>query len=155
VPSRLVAKAEEKRQLGVALRFPSAARAEDIAQSQQSNISRGKSVVLARPMPITPFLKGEKFDAETTRAMGAALEMVCVALRTGDCADDVKQAIADKIIALAKAGERHPDALCEQVLKEIRTAPLSTMTVIKEGSPEPPLVGSRAGLSCLGLDPTS
>jgi hypothetical protein len=39
------------------------------------------------PMPITPFLKGEKFDAETTRAMGAALEMACVALRTGDCAD--------------------------------------------------------------------
>jgi hypothetical protein len=38
-------------------------------------------------MPITPFLKGEKFDAETTRAMGAALEMACVALRTGDCAD--------------------------------------------------------------------
>jgi hypothetical protein len=74
-------------------------------------------------MPITPFLKGEKFDAETTRAMGAALEMACVALRTGDCADDVKQAIADKIIALAKAGERNPDALCEQVLKEIRTEP--------------------------------
>jgi hypothetical protein len=79
------------------------------------------------PMPITPFLKGEKFDAETTRAMGAALEMACVALRTGDCADDVKQVIANKIIALAKAGERNPDALCEQVLKDIRTEP-STLT---------------------------
>jgi hypothetical protein len=73
-------------------------------------------------MPITPFLKGEKFDAET-RAMGAALEMACVALRTGDCADDVKQAIANKIIALAKAGERNPDRLCEQVLKDVRTEP--------------------------------
>ena len=68
-------------------------------------------------MPITPFLKGEKFDAETTRAMGAALEMACVALRTGDCAGDVKQAIANKIIALANAGERNPDALCEQVIE--------------------------------------
>jgi hypothetical protein len=74
-------------------------------------------------MPITPFLNGEKFDSETTRVMGVALEMACLALRTGDCADDVKQAIANKIIALAKAGERSPDALCEQVLKDIRTAP--------------------------------
>ena len=74
-------------------------------------------------MPITPFLNGEKFDAETTRVMGAALEMACVALRTGDCADDVKQAIANKIIALAKAGERNPDTLCEQVLKDVRTEP--------------------------------
>jgi hypothetical protein len=43
------------------------------------------------------------------------------ALRTGDCADGVKQTIANKIIALAKAGERNPDILCEQVLKDIRT----------------------------------
>jgi hypothetical protein len=41
--------------------------------------------------------------------------MSCLALRTGDCADDVKQAIANKIISLAKAGERNPDVLCEQV----------------------------------------
>jgi hypothetical protein len=74
-------------------------------------------------MPITPFLHGEKFDSETTRVMGVALEMACLALRTGDCADDVKQAVANKIIALAKAGERNPDALCEQVLKDIRTEP--------------------------------
>jgi len=74
-------------------------------------------------MPITPFLNGEKFDSETRRVMGVALEMACLALRTGDCADDIKQAIANKIIALAKAGERNPDALCEQVLKDIRTEP--------------------------------
>jgi hypothetical protein len=55
--------------------------------------------------------------------MGVALEMACLALRTGDCADDVKQIIATKIIALAKAGESNPDVLCEQVLKEIRTEP--------------------------------
>ena len=35
-------------------------------------------------MPITPFLNGEEFDQETTRVMGVALEMACVALRTGD-----------------------------------------------------------------------
>jgi hypothetical protein len=49
--------------------------------------------------------------------------MVCVAPQTGDCDDDVKQAIADKIIALAKAGERNPDLLCEQALRDIRTEP--------------------------------
>jgi hypothetical protein len=48
---------------------------------------------------------------------------LCVALRVGDCADDVKQAIVNKIIFLAKAGERRPDVLCDQVLKDIRTQP--------------------------------
>ena len=73
-----------------------------------------------------PILNGENFDSETTRVMGVALEMACVALRTGDCADDVKQAIANKIIALARAGESNPDVLCEQVLKDIRTPPMET-----------------------------
>jgi translocator protein len=45
-------------------------------------------------MPITPFLNGQKFDAETRRVLGVAFELVCVALRTGDCDDDVKQCIA-------------------------------------------------------------
>jgi hypothetical protein len=72
---------------------------------------------------ITPFLNGEQFDSETTRVLGVALEMVCIALRTGDCDDDVKQALANKIIALAKAGERNPDMLCEQALKDIRGEP--------------------------------
>src|SRR6266516_385914 len=46
--------------------------------------------------------------------------MVCIALRTGDCDDGVKQAIAKKLIALSKAGERNPDILCEEALKDIR-----------------------------------
>ena len=75
-------------------------------------------------MPITSFLNGEDFDPETTRVLGVAFELTCVALRTGDCADDVKQAIANKIIALAQAGERNPDILCEQVLKDIRRPPM-------------------------------
>jgi hypothetical protein len=72
-------------------------------------------------MPITPFLKGHRFDGESTRALDVALEMVCLALRTGDCDDGVTQAIATKLIALAEAGERNPDRLCEQALKDIRT----------------------------------
>jgi len=71
-------------------------------------------------MPITPFLNGERFDPESARVLSVALEMVCIALRTGDCDDDIKQAIATKLIALVKAGERNPDILCEEVLKDIR-----------------------------------
>jgi hypothetical protein len=71
-------------------------------------------------VPITPFLNGERFNPETRRILGVALELTCIALRTGDCADDVKQAIADKLIALAKTGERNPDVLCEKVLRDIR-----------------------------------
>jgi len=48
--------------------------------------------------------------------------MVCIALRTGDRDEGVKQAIATKLVALAKAGERNPDILCEQVLRDIRRA---------------------------------
>jgi hypothetical protein len=71
-------------------------------------------------MPITPFLNGQKFDAETRRVLGVAFELVCVAMRTGDRDDDVKQCIASQIIELANDGERHPDVLCERALKLIR-----------------------------------
>ena len=65
-------------------------------------------------MPITPYLDGQRFDPEAKRILGLAFEMTCIALRIGDCDDGIKQAIADKIIDLAKAGERSPDVLCEQ-----------------------------------------
>jgi hypothetical protein len=71
-------------------------------------------------MPITPYLNGQKFDPETKRILGLAFEMTCTALQIGDCDDGVNQAIADKIIDLAKAGTRNPDALCEQALSDIR-----------------------------------
>ena len=70
-------------------------------------------------MPIRSLLNGEQFDQESIRIFGVAFEQVC-GLRTGDCADDVKQAIANKIIELAKTGERNPDLLCERALKEVR-----------------------------------
>ena len=53
-------------------------------------------------MPIRPFLNDEQFDQETIRILGVAFAQVCIALRTGDCDDHVKQAIANKIIELAK-----------------------------------------------------
>ena len=71
-------------------------------------------------MPITSYLNGVRFDPETKRVLGVALEMVCIALRIGDGDEGVKQAIVTKLIELAKAGERNPDLLCERVLEEIR-----------------------------------
>jgi hypothetical protein len=80
-------------------------------------------------MPIQPFLNSENFDLETTRVLGVAFELTCVGLQVGDCADDVKQAIANKIIALAKSGERNPDVLCEQALKDIRRPDMEAAAV--------------------------
>lgn len=71
-------------------------------------------------MPITPFLNGRKFDSETRRILGVAFELACVALRIGECDDDVRQTIANRIIEVADDGERNPDVLCEKALKLIR-----------------------------------
>jgi hypothetical protein len=71
-------------------------------------------------MPITPYLNGARFDPETKRILGLAFELVSLALRIGDSGDDVRQAIATKIIERLKAGERNPAVLCEQVLKDVR-----------------------------------
>jgi hypothetical protein len=70
-------------------------------------------------MLITPYLNGQHFDPETKRVLGLALELVCNVLRTGDSDDHVKQAIANKLIALAKDGERNPDVLCDQAPEDI------------------------------------
>ena len=77
---------------------------------------------LMQPLPATrhrPFLNGEQFNEETLRILGVAFEQICVALRIGHCDDDVKHAIANKIIALARTGERNPDLLCERTLEDI------------------------------------
>jgi hypothetical protein len=71
-------------------------------------------------MPIAPYLNGKRFDPETKRVLSIAFELVCTALQIGASGDDVEQAIADKVIELAKVGERHPDMLCERVLEDIR-----------------------------------
>jgi hypothetical protein len=95
-------------------------------------------------MPITPFLNGQNFDPETRRILGVAFELVCVALRIGDCDDDVKQAIANKIIQLASDGQRNPDVLGERALKVIREEPsLGYARPPAECWAEQPALGSR------------
>jgi hypothetical protein len=73
-----------------------------------------------RPMPITPFLDGLQFDPETRRLIGVAFEMARVALEQ-QWVDHADTILAGRIIALAQAGERNPDALCEQALYGLRS----------------------------------
>ena len=54
-------------------------------------------------------------ESETIRVMGLAFEMALIALRLAD---------RDDIIALAKAGERDPERLCDGVMKEFGKRPL-------------------------------
>jgi hypothetical protein len=67
-------------------------------------------------MPITSFLGGEKFDPETTRIMGAALEMARVTVKRDWGGIYASHIIAKRIVELAKAGERDPKVLCERAL---------------------------------------
>jgi hypothetical protein len=69
-------------------------------------------------MPIRPYLDGQRFDPETIRVMGLAFEMTQVALRIADWHDLANEVVAHRIIALAKAGERDHERLCDKVLKE-------------------------------------
>jgi len=65
------------------------------------------------------FLNSEMLDPDTTRSMGVAFEMACVALRLAGRGDIAKAMVAEKIIELAKAGERDANTLCEHSLKEL------------------------------------
>jgi hypothetical protein len=73
--------------------------------------------------PSRAYLDGLKFDGETIRQMGIAFEMALASLRTTpDCNDPIRAALAQRIIALAKAGERDPERLCDGALKDLRPA---------------------------------
>jgi hypothetical protein len=77
-------------------------------------------------MPIQQFLNGEDFDRETTHAMGVAFEIACVALQLRGRSDPATTAmIAQKIIAVARTGERCATALCDRALSELGCPTLS------------------------------
>jgi hypothetical protein len=69
-------------------------------------------------MPIRSYLNGHRFDPETMRLMGLAYEMTLISLRLVDRGDISNNVIAQKLIELAKSGERDPERLCEAVLQQ-------------------------------------
>jgi len=74
-------------------------------------------------MPIPEFLDGFKFDPEVKRIMGLAFEMTCAAIKYTSRPDVAREAVARRIIELAKNGVRNPDRLCERVLDDLRKLP--------------------------------
>jgi hypothetical protein len=74
-----------------------------------------------RFMPIRAYLDGQKFDGETIRLIGIAFEIAVGSLgATPSCDDPLRQALAQNIVALAKAGKQDPERLCEAALKAVR-----------------------------------
>ena len=70
-------------------------------------------------MPITPFLKGQAFQPEVTRAMGIAFDNACESLRLSATADLATEVVARKVIELAQKGLIDPEQLCRDVLKAL------------------------------------
>jgi hypothetical protein len=88
-------------------------------------------------MPIRSHLNGQRFDPETLRIMGLAYEMGLVTLqRTDGIVNPTREAVAQKIIDLAKAGERDPDRLCDGALKA--TQPMAPALISDPSSLPPP-----------------
>ncbi len=69
-------------------------------------------------MSIAALFKDEAFGPDDIKAMSAALGDVCKTLDLGDEAKTEKEAVAERIIALAREGERSPAGLRDRVLKE-------------------------------------
>jgi hypothetical protein len=74
-------------------------------------------------MPISQYLDGHRFDPETKCAVGVAFELTRAALRLDDRTDPIVAIIANRIIELAKAGERNADLLCERTLADLNAPP--------------------------------
>src|SRR5262249_21040262 len=66
-------------------------------------------------MAIASYLDDFDADPETKRVLHVALEMTRAALGLAD--DFANGIIAKQIVELARAGERHPDVLCEGVVR--------------------------------------
>ena len=69
-------------------------------------------------MPIRPYLKEGSFDPREVECMSIALEDVCRVLKLPPSAKVAKQAIAERIIELAKSGTVDPNTLRDRVLRE-------------------------------------
>jgi hypothetical protein len=82
--------------------------------------SSGSGFCPESPMPIRPYLDGQRFDPETIRVLGLAFEMARVALRFADRGELENEVLARKIIDLAKAGECDPERLCDGVVQQFR-----------------------------------
>ena len=88
-------------------------------------------------MPIRQYLQGHRFDPETARLLGVAFEIALVTLQQRREIGPLRDAVAQKIIELAEAGERDPERLCDAALKACQT------TIVAGPNPFPPAASPR------------
>jgi hypothetical protein len=69
-------------------------------------------------MTIVPYLGDGAFDPDDIKAMSMALDDVCKTLNLTYGASAARQVIAERIIELARRGERSPTVLRNRVLHE-------------------------------------
>jgi tartrate dehydratase beta subunit/fumarate hydratase class I family protein len=69
-------------------------------------------------MTIVPLLRDSAFEPDDIKVMSAALDEVCDTLHLTDRAKAAREVIAERIIELARRGERSPTRLRDRVLKE-------------------------------------
>jgi hypothetical protein len=67
---------------------------------------------------IIPFLRDQAFDQHDINAMSMALDDICRALKLPDDDHPARRVIAERVIDLARTGERNASALRERVMKE-------------------------------------
>jgi hypothetical protein len=71
-------------------------------------------------MAIDRLLHKSLFQHEDIKAMAQAFEDVWVAVEMYERNDDFAQALAAKVVACARSGERNPKRLCEMVLAKLQ-----------------------------------
>jgi hypothetical protein len=74
-------------------------------------------------VPIRVYLKGREFDAESIRVLGIAFECARSALHVFPSDEVLSEAIAARIIELARTGERDPEKLCDFAIAALKTPP--------------------------------
>jgi hypothetical protein len=65
---------------------------------------------------ILPFVRGGVFDPGDIQAMSMALDDVCTSLNVHD--GPAREVLAERIITMARTGERSPTILRDRVLRE-------------------------------------
>jgi len=63
-------------------------------------------------VPNIPHFEEVTFDTETTLVIGAAYDKACRELGLSAATDSIRTRIADKIMEIARRGERDPKRLC-------------------------------------------
>jgi hypothetical protein len=81
---------------------------------------------------IRPYLRDAVFDQKDISAMSMALDDVCKALNILDDRQ-AREVIAERIIALARDGERSPTLLRDKVLREAGLAHAAHVNLATDG----------------------